>query len=88
MNVATLKLLLENIPDNAEVYVWADHAQQTEMASGFASTHQDDLDYSYEDGELFLDNFVNDEYCGNFRDVTDEYGAEFSDEITAVVISA
>ena len=88
MNVGTLKILLEDIPDDAEVYVWADHGQQTEMASYFDTTHQDDLDYSYKDGELITDKFVNEEYNGSFRAVTYEYGAEFSEDITAVIISA
>ena len=88
MNVGTLKVLLENIPDDAEVYVWADHGQQTEMASYFDTTHQDDLDYSYEDGELITDHYVNEEYNGNFHDIAEEYGVEFADEITAVIISA
>lgn len=88
MNVATLKVLLENIPDDAEVYVWADHGQQTEMADSLETTHQDDLEYSYEDGEMATDNFINEEYNGNFRDAAEDYGVEFADEVTAVIISA
>ncbi|MBQ5870875.1 MAG: hypothetical protein IIW69_00450 [Bacteroidaceae bacterium] len=88
MNVGTLKVLLENIPDDAEGYVWADHGQRIEMAGYFDTTHQDDLDYSYEDGELVTDNYINEEYNGNHHDVTEEYGVEFADEITAVIISA
>lgn len=55
MDVKKLKDLIENIPDNAKVYVESDHGQTSEIAGAVCVTY-DDSDLPFYGDELEWEN--------------------------------
>lgn len=86
MTVKELKEYLANIPDDADVFVYADHGQNNELAAWFDTTHQKDINRVFD--EIITDELVKEEYDGNFEYCGHDCNTEFSKEITAVIISA
>ena len=75
MTVKELKEMLRNIPDEAIVYIQADHGQTPEQAGYINLTHQEDgLDYY---GEYI--NWNEEEY--------EDAETDGLDEVTAILIS-
>jgi len=58
MKVGELKVILEGLPDDAKVYVEADHGQSPESAGWFTMTSDADLPYSGENIEWSEDNDI------------------------------
>lgn len=81
-----LKEYLADIPDEAKVYVYADHGQDNELAGFFDTTHEKNLEYRFDD--VLTDNLIKEEYNGNFEYCSHNCNTEFSKKITAAIISA
>ena len=86
MTVKELKERLIDIPNEASVYVYADHGQDNELAGFFDTTHQQTIAYNFDD--IITDDLVKEEYNGDFEYCSHDCNTEFSKEITAVIISA
>jgi len=85
MTVKELKDNLRNIPEDARVFVYADHGQDNESAAFFDTTHQKVIANSFD--EIIMDELVKEEYDGDFEYCGHDCNTEFSKEVTAVIIS-
>ena len=85
MTVKELKELLEDIPDDAEIMIEADHGQHTERAESFVVTREnlDDAVCNHADELIF--EWSNWKSCYD-EDAVEEYPVD--GEITGVLISS